>query len=297
MNLELTAIGEVMAELRQDFERRWDVGFAGDTFNTAVYCARAMPPGAVSFVSRIGEDPLSQGFREFAAAEGVLTKHVAIDPDRNIGIYSVKTDDEGERSFNYWRETSAARHLFDGGVVDFPPAKVLYFSAITLAVLSPEGRARLLVALADMQSLHGCLIAFDSNFRPRLWEGIEAARENVSLAWAMADIALPSIDDELALFDEHDEVSILARFSQKRWVAGALKRGNRGPIPLASPNMKLPVFEAARNVVDTTAAGDSFNGAYLAAFLQSKNELTRLKAGHECATNVVGRSGAIISDC
>ena len=65
--LDLLAIGEAMAELRNgspagsraDFK----VGFAGDTYNTAVYCNRTMGEGAkVGFFTRVGQDPLSTEF-------------------------------------------------------------------------------------------------------------------------------------------------------------------------------------------------------------------------------------------
>ncbi|KUP90552.1 sugar kinase [Tritonibacter horizontis] len=294
MKYQLVAIGEAMAELRQDTKAGWSVGFAGDTFNTAVYSARALAPGAVAYVTRVGEDPLSEGFCQLAAEQGIVTDEIRADANRNIGLYSVKTDKDGERSFHYWRSASAARSMFaEAATTEIPAAKIVYYSAITLAILAPDARARLFARLEELKSDAGCLIAFDSNYRPKLWEDVATAQEITAQAWAMADIALPSIDDEMALFGDADEASVLARFAQKTWVAGALKRGPLGPVPLANPQLDVPAFEAAQRVVDTTAAGDSFNGAYLAAFLQEREELDCLKAGHDCAKMVVGHPGAI----
>ena len=291
---DLVTIGEVMAELRRDTRKSpdWQIGFAGDMFNSAVYAARNLPPGRVAFHSRIGRDPLSADFADFAQAQGVDTAHVARVADRNIGLYSVSTDPQGERSFHYWRDQSAARGLMLDPET-LPAARVYLFSAITLAILSPQGRDQLLKVLAERRAETGCHIAFDSNFRPQLWESHEAARAAIAAAWEIADIALPSVDDEMAIFGDPDEASVLARFGAREWHAGALKRGSTGPCPLGAPVDPGLSFAPATHVLDTTAAGDSFNGAYLAAFLRGAPEAERLTAGHACAADVVGHSGAI----
>lgn len=290
--LDLLTIGEAMAELRRTPTGHWAVGFAGDTFNTAVYCARALPQGRVGFHSRLGRDPLSDGFLDLAQHERIDTATVTRDAQRNIGLYSVSTDATGERSFHYWRDGSAARQMFAAGNEPLPPARVVLFSAITLAILTPDARKRLLRQLAHQRDQTGCQIAFDSNYRPRLWESIAAARTAVTAAWALADIALPSLDDEMALFGEPDEAAVLSRLSQQRWRAGALKRGANGPLPLTGSDHTL-TFPSAAKIVDTTAAGDSFNGGFLAAYLQGADETACMIAGHQTAIQVIAHPGAI----
>jgi len=62
--VDLLAIGEVMAEVRQDPTGGFRVGFAGDTFNTAVYCARESDPSAsIGYCTRVGRDPLAHALR------------------------------------------------------------------------------------------------------------------------------------------------------------------------------------------------------------------------------------------
>jgi len=92
--LDLLCIGEAMAELRQSPDQSgFVVGFAGDTFNTAVYAKRSLGAAAgVGFMSRVGLDPLSDGMLAAAEAEGLETSAVVRDERRNIGIYSVATD-------------------------------------------------------------------------------------------------------------------------------------------------------------------------------------------------------------
>lgn len=286
-----------MAELRQSTEAGYSVGFAGDTFNTAIYCSRSLPPeAAVSFMSRVGIDPLSQSFLELATNERLDTSHVSRDPDHNIGIYSVSTDGSGERSFHYWRDGSAARRMFliDEAVNFIPQAQITYLSGITLAIMHPAARRRLMDHLKVLSESGKSLIAFDSNFRPGLWESREVAKQVITEMWSIADVALPSIDDEMDLFDEKSEDAVISRFASRQWKACAIKRGVRGPVSPALKQSEHPSFTAATRVVDTTAAGDSFNGGYLAAFVVGKSEVDCLSAGHACASRVVGFRGAIV---
>lgn len=286
-----------MAELRQSADVGYNVGFAGDTFNTAIYCCRELPRDAtVSFMSRVGMDPLSKSFLDLAKNERLNTSHVSHDPDYNIGIYSVSTDGAGERSFHYWRNNSAARRMFliDESVSFMPQAEITYLSGITLAIMHPAARRRLMDHLKELSESGKTLIAFDSNYRPRLWESRELAQQVMTEMWAIADVALPSIDDEMALYDDKSEDAVISRFSARAWKACAIKRGVRGPVSPSLPLNAHPDFKAADNVVDTTAAGDSFNGGYLAAFILGKSEMECLSAGHACASRVVGYRGAIV---
>ena len=215
----LLAIGEVMAEIRTAGDDGFALGFAGDTYNTAVFAAREIGvPGAVAYLTRVGSEPLSAALVERAAGEGIDTTHVAVDPDRNIGIYSVSTDAHGERSFHYWRADSAARRLFavEETAMFMPGAEIIYLSGITLAILAPAARHRLVEALAARRAA-GTRIAFDSNYRPKLWEDAAAARAAMQALWEVTDIALPSIDDEMELFGDSGEAAVIDRFAERSW--------------------------------------------------------------------------------
>lgn len=264
------------------------VGFAGDTYNTAVYAKRSLgAAGHVGFMSRVGLDPLSDGMLASAEAEGLDTSVITRDEQRNIGIYSVATDSTGERSFHYWRNHSAARKL---DAKDLVPARILYLSGITLAILSPERRQALMQALGALKGT--CEIAFDSNYRPKLWESRETAQAVTEEMWDLADLAFPSVDDEMDLFGEDSEAAVAQRFAQGKFASCTLKRGEQGPLSLTNPE-PVEDFPRAQGVVDTTAAGDSFDGGFLAARLQGKTEADCLRAGHALAAYVVTKPGAI----
>ncbi|MCY0150088.1 sugar kinase [Hoeflea sp. G2-23] len=294
--MKILCIGEVMAEISGP-PGQFRVGFAGDTFNTAVYCQRLLKgKGQASYLTRLGHDPLSGACRLFAQEHALDLSHCASDAEANIGIYAVQTDDAGERTFSYWRSNSAARKLFQDAA-DFDAlngAELIYFSGITLAVMAPSARAALFDRLAALK-LGGVRIAFDSNYRPKLWECRDTAQQVITQAWALDDLALPSLDDEMALFGDADEEAVLMRLNGLGCHHGALKRGALGPLPLDRSVADGGEFLPADKVIDSTAAGDSFNAGYLAATALGHSQNMAMAWGHSLAAQVVAQRGAIVS--
>ncbi|TQV65740.1 sugar kinase [Aliiroseovarius halocynthiae] len=288
--------GEVMGELRRN-DTGYALGFAGDTFNAAVYCKRLLgKDGHVSYLTRVGTDPMSQGALDLAEAEGLDTSSIQRDTRYNLGLYAVATDAEGERSFSYWRDQSAARQLFsDPAELDaLEQTDLLCLSGITLAILSPQQREELFQRIAELRDAGTLRLVFDDNYRPALWESPKVAQQVMTQAWCLTDVALPSVDDEMALFGDADEAAVLARLRGLGVTDGALKRAASGPVPI-NPDVQISApYPAAERVVDTTAAGDSFNGGFLAALMQGAPTDACLMQGHMMAREVVGHPGAII---
>lgn len=287
--MRVACVGEAMIELSiRDTEAQ--VGVAGDTLNTAIYLKRTAPQLSVDYVTCLGDDPFSARVREFITEQDIGCDTIRTIPGKSPGLYAITTNDEGERAFTYWRNASAAREMFQvAGGYDFSVLTqydVIYLSGITAAILPNSVR----LALIEWLSNSGSRVVYDSNYRPKLWEDKATAQQITRQFWSAADIALPSIDDEMDLFDE-DAPTVAKRFSNAS-TQGALKRGDQGPLSLGETVDQT--YDSAPKVVDTTAAGDSFNGGYLGALLSGKSQGDALKAGHDCAARVVQYRGAII---
>ena len=293
---DVICMGEVMVELSLSNTQpdTAGVGYAGDTFNTAIYLKRRAPELSVAYATKLGQDPFTDRILSLMNRENLETDLVLRSPDRMPGLYAISTREDGERSFHYWRDNAAVRTLFALPALDLAAlagAKVFYLSAISLAILSQSDRDHLFSELAKLRS-GGTQIVFDSNYRPRLWPDVATARREVERAWRLTDIGLPSVDDEQNLFGDATEAAVLARLTGWGVTDGALKRGAAGPLPLdgGAPTTCAP----APCVIDTTAAGDSFNGGYLAARLSGAEHSQAMIAGHKLASHVIQYKGAII---
>ncbi|WP_236791310.1 sugar kinase [Amycolatopsis sp. GM8] len=295
MTTRVLAIGECMIELTHTGDRTLSLGYAGDTFNTAVYLARLTSPDdvEVGYLTRLGDDEYSTGILAAMRAEGLDTKPADRIPGARPGLYLVRTDDHGERSFTYYRSESPARRLFDHDHhPDLSGYDVLYLSAITLQLLSDSARESLRTELAAARA-RGAHVVFDSNYRAAGWETVAVAREAVRRIWELTSIALPTFSDERALFGDATPAATRERLAGLGIPDIAVKDGGNGC--LLADGTAVPA-EPVESTVDTTAAGDAFNAGYLAARLGGADPAEAARAGHAIAAKVIAQPGAIITD-
>jgi 2-dehydro-3-deoxygluconokinase len=282
-----------MIELREEADGRLSRSFGGDTLNTAVYLARLGT--RVDYITALGDDSWSDELIAAWDAEGVGTDRVLRLPGRLPGLYIIQTDPKGERRFSYWRETAAARLLFKAPeaqpiIEAFAAYDLIYLSGISLSLYGDEGRDRLFSVLRDARSA-GKRVAFDTNFRPRGWPDLAVARSAFRQAFACADIILASTEDLDLLFGDTGVDELLAVSDRAEIV---LKHPDLTCRVLSKGEEILVPGKPAENVVDTTAAGDSFAAAYLNARLSGRSPEAAAQSGHRLAGQVVRYRGAII---
>jgi 2-dehydro-3-deoxygluconokinase len=293
MDPSVASIGECMLELSGGGDG-WRMGFAGDTFNT-LWTMRALLPetAATDYVSAFGDDPFSARQRAFMAESGIGTAKSPVIAGARPGLYAI-TLTGAERSFTYWRSDAAARQLASdpAALAESLSGRALaYFSGITLAILEPEARQTLFGALAAARG-HGSLIAFDPNYRPRLWASAEAAREAFSQALALADIALPTFPDEQALYGD-TAMETTARRMEAAGAGEIVVKDGPSPALLFGGGVGRRLPALPTEAIDTTGAGDSFNGSYLAARLLGDEPEAAVMRAHRVASAVVRVRGAL----
>lgn len=288
----IAAIGECMLELSGRGDD-WRMGFAGDTFNTlwALHAlCEALP---ATYVSAFGDDPFSRDQIAFFGRHGIGIGTSPVITGARPGLYAI-TLTGAERAFTYWRADAAARQLASDPAVlakNLENQALVYFSGITLAILQATARDDLLAAVAAARSA-GSLIAFDPNYRPRLWQNRDEAQATIARALEVTDIALPTFPDEQALYGDASPEATAERLGQ-RVAEVVVKNGELPALVHAGGHLQpVPAIHVA-SPVDTTGAGDSFNGGYLAARLAGHSPAEAAWRAHKVAAAVVQVRGAL----
>jgi 2-dehydro-3-deoxygluconokinase len=290
-------VGEALIELKRGADGRFALCCGGDTFNTAIYLARAGVD--VAFATALGDDPYSESVMALAAAEGVSCNLVLRVAGRLPALCLVENGPAGERSVRTWREGAPARELFElpdwmRVAESLVSARLIYFSGITLSLFSNNGLGRFLAVL-EVARQQGAKVAFDGNFRPRGWKGDLARTRTVFIeTLKRVDIALPTFDDEAVLWGDPSPEATVARLQAFGIGEIVVKNGpNSALVAAAAAQEFVPVPEVVVPV-DATAAGDGFNAGYLAARLNGREPAQAAGAAHRLAGDVIRHPGALV---
>lgn len=292
----ILGIGECMIELSSAGENLWRQGFAGDVFNTLWY-TRALSPTSnqVAFYTALGTDPTSDDMVAFFDAAGVSCADIPRIAGRVPGLYSIHLNG-AERSFTYWRDTSAARLMLQMPDLLWnksADADLVYMSGITLAIL-PDEDVQVLISGLRAHMKPGAKLAFDPNIRPHLWDNADRMKRVISAAAGISDIVLPSLEDEAETFGDASPKETAARY-QSLGAGQVIVKNAQNPtlVQDGTTSLEFPVSFAS-GVVDTTAAGDSFNGGYFAALMAGHDLPTSIALAQTCAARVVCTKGALM---
>ncbi|OCG61401.1 sugar kinase [Gilliamella sp. GillExp13] len=301
MTTKIAVIGECMIELsmKQDLTTR---GFGGDTLNTSVYLSRLLKYNdfSIHYVTGLGADPFSQEMLDCWKKENIQTDLVQRMSDKMPGLYSIVTDEHGERSFYYWRNDAAAKFWLkttetDRIIQQIEHYDYVYLSGISIAILDAESILKLLDLLKRVKA-NGGKVIFDNNFRPRLWSSLDLARSVYADILSFTDIAFLTLDDEDLLWGKLPYEQVIERTKQFGVTEIVIKRGSDSCIiDSADGRFEVPANKIAKDkVIDTTAAGDSFSAGYLGARLSGRNPSQSALQGHLVAGTVIQYRGAII---
>lgn len=272
------------------------LSYGGDTLNTAVYLSRLGVD--VGYITALGDDPYSDEMIANWQTEGVDTRLVIRAVGRMPGLYAIRTDEQGERSFYYWRERAPVRDLFSFSdffevqksliVTDF-----IYLTGITLSLFSDKILPDF-IDLLDAQRAHGGKVIFDSNHRSSCWSSDDRAKEVYCEVLKRVDMALPTLDDEKYLFRDKNAGECANRHHKAGVSEVVIKMGIDGcVVSREGLHEEIPLL-VPRKAKDTTGAGDSFNAAYLAARFKGCKPRAAALIAQKLAAKVVMRRGAII---
>lgn len=301
MQNNLLVIGECMLEVSGSlsFHQASQLNFGGDVLNSAVYYSR-LSDSKVGFLTALGDDQLSGQMISAFNNENIDTTAIIRLKNTLPGLYAIQTDEQGERFFYYWRDNAPVKSLF----LNIEQATLLNLSAtysdIYLSGISlsrwDDGQLDLLYQWLELhkKNYHGRVI-FDLNYRPRCWDNTTKAKQTLTRFFPLCDIVITTFDDEKLLYSDCDAMETIKRYQNYGVDHIVIKQGS---LPtLCCINKQLisvrPKLKIARPV-DTTAAGDSFNAAYLGALAYNMDIRDACDFAQRFAAEVIQHKGAII---
>ena len=297
----IACIGECMVEMCKKSDVQYEMAFAGDTANTAIYLSRLLNSShhTVDYVTALGDDPYSSQIYNFLNSENVCTTQTRRLDGEMPGIYFIETDNEGERSFYYYRSAAAAKKMFEGDrgeilLSNLSNYEWLYLSGISLSILDTNSLSKLIIALTKAKD-NGTKIVFDGNFRPAGWDSVKVAHRVFSQVLAVSYIALMTFDDEKAVFGDTSPKATVDRLRSLGVEEGAIKLGDEGCLVFDHLGEEfLPISSKITMPVDTTAAGDSFNAGFLFSRMTGASIVEAGQYGNKLAGKVIQFQGAIV---
>jgi 2-dehydro-3-deoxygluconokinase len=267
MAVDLLCMGEPMLEFNQlppqpNGEVHYLEGHGGDTSNAAVAAARQ--GASVGYITAIGEDAPGDSFIAMWTREAVDTATVRRTGQALTGVYFVTHDPQGHHFLHYRKESPAAQYTAADLPVDaIAAARILFVSGISQGISAAAADA--VFAAIDIACQRGVKVAYDTNYRPRLWPPARAAAV-MHATIARADYVFPGLEDALVLTGLSDPDEILDFYLALGCPVVALKMGQNGAY-LADGEHRVLIPAHAVQAVDATGAGDTFCGTFLARIL------------------------------
>jgi len=264
---DLLCMGEPMLEFNQlppgpDGAVHYLEGHGGDTSNAAVAAARQ--GASVGYITAIGQDAPGDSFITMWAREKVDSATVIRTDRAQTGVYFVTHDAAGHHFLHYRTNSPSALYAASDLPRDaIAAAKMFFASGISQGISTSAADA--VFAAIDIAREHGVQVAYDTNYRPRLWPPARAAAV-MHAAIARADYVFPGMEDALVLTGLSDPDEILDFYLALGCPVVALKMGEAGAY-LADGEYRVHIAPHAVQAVDATGAGDTFCGSFLARIL------------------------------
>lgn len=294
---DIAIIGEVMMEFTSIGDKKYILGAAGDTYNTA--CTLQGLGVDVVYVTSLGFSSAADAIREHAVEHQLSLLEPEVQSELSPGLYMISTDVSGERSFDYWRNESAAKALFSDSahlrllLEQISPVPYCYISGITLALMNAECRLQLLDFLLNYRKLGGKFI-FDPNYRPALWPDKTSAVREISVFKAHVDIYLPGFEEEQQLYGASSVTEAAIALMDAGLGEVVIKNGPESCTLVSKRTINQVSIAPSKLVVDTTGAGDTFNGAYMGARFSGFEPELAVRFAAQAAAKVIAVRGGVL---
>ena len=223
----------------------------------------------VAFMGKVGDDIFGHELKGVLDEVGIDSDGLIIDKEARTTLAFVKTFEDGDRDFSFYRNPGADMLLKKDEIdVDLiSRAEIFHFG--TLSMTHKEVREATLYAVSEARKA-GALISFDPNLREPLWNSLDEAKEQVLNGLKYCDI-LKISDNEIQWLTGKDDYTEGVEWIYERFDVSlvTVSLGKNGSLAFyrKDRNSEYIKAEAApfinRDTIETTGAGDTFGGCVL----------------------------------
>lgn len=294
----ILCIGEILVDLigkEENGRTSYDVFAGGAPFNVA--CGIKNLGGNVTFIGNVGDDIMGHYLIDFASKRNFDKLLISLDQNHNTTLAFVKNDQDGERSFCFYRKNTADYFINTDYLEEIKNADIVHLG--TLMLSSQEGRNIADLVMKKVKA-YNKLLSLDVNFRDDIFTSKEEAIKVYRHYASQADIIKYSLD-ELKLFtakyDIYQSLNEIARPNQLIF----LTLGKEGSLCYFNKDI-VKSHSVKVTPIDTTGAGDAFYSAILTKidsigfenFLKDKEVIKEvLRFANVCGALTTTKKGAI----
>ncbi|NDV92934.1 carbohydrate kinase [Alteromonas sp. 345S023] len=231
----------------------------GAPANVAV--AVAQLGGNSAMVSKVGQDNFGTFLIDMLNHYKVATDNVWRCDKGNTALAFVNLDADGERSFDFYVDNAAHKHIGQADLAEIPCDKntILHFCSGSIAGPELIPGTEFILEKAKQENMMVCL---DINYRPAFWDDTNNAPGRIDEVAKKVTVLKASREELAQLYGEEN-----AQEKVKQWLESGVKvvlvTDGGEPIQYITSSFSGTLASPKMDVKDTTAAGDSFIGGFL----------------------------------
>lgn len=218
---------------------------------------------STAFIGKVGKDQFGRMLKQRIQDIGINASYLYEDEEVHTTLAFVHTYEDGDRDFSFYRNPGADMMLTQDEIPEalIREADIFHFGTLSM---THEGVRNATKRALQIAKEAGCLISFDPNLRPPLWDSLDTAKEQTAFGMEYCDI-LKISDNEVQWFTGKDDYDEGIQMIQEKYqipliVLSMGKEGSRAHYG------KLRVEEKPflqENTIETTGAGDTFGACIL----------------------------------
>lgn len=211
-----------------------------------------------AFIGKVGKDMFGIQLKEAVEEVGIDTRNLVMDEEVHTTLAFVHTYPDGDRDFSFYRNPGADMMLKKEEVQEdlIRSSQIFHFGTLSSTHEGVKEATRYAIEVAKEA---GCIITFDPNLRPPLWDSLEDARREIEYGLTKCDVLKISDNEVEFLFDTSDYDKGAALIREKYNIPLVLitmgKNGSRAYYK--DLRVEVPSF-IQPNTIETTGAGDTF---------------------------------------